>query len=67
MYEHHMDKYYNTALRNYMYLNGKCLNQSDEVLPHPSWLDFGIRATGCEMLIRSKIQHITQDVTMVTA
>ena len=49
-----------------MYINGKCLNQTEEVIPQPSEQDFGIAATGCELHIRSKLQYITRDVTSIT-
>ena len=61
-----MGKYYNMSHGKYMYIHGKCLNKFDEVLPQPSWLNLGIGARGREVLIRSKIQHITLDVETVT-
>jgi len=61
MYKHHMGRYYNMAARKFMYNNGKCLNQADEVSPQPTEQDFGIAATGGELIIRAKLQYITRD------
>ena len=66
MYKHHMGRYYNMSARKFMYINGKCLNQTDEVIPQPPEQDFGIADTGCELLIRSKLQYITRDVANIT-
>ena len=61
MYKHHMGRYYNMAAGKFIFINGKCLNQSDEVSPQPTEQDFGIAATGGELIIRSKLQYITRD------
>jgi hypothetical protein len=66
MYKHHMGRYFNMAARKFLYINGKCLNQSDEVKPQPSEQDFGIAATGCEHIIRSKLNCITRDEARIT-
>ena len=44
-----------------LFINGKCLNQADEVSPQPPEQDFGIAATDCELIIRSKLQYMTRD------
>jgi len=49
-----------------MYINGKCLSQADEVIPQPPKHDFGIADTGCELLIRPKLQYITRDEANIT-
>jgi len=49
------------AAGKFIFINGKCLNQSDEVSPQPTEQDFGIAATGGELIIRSKLQYITRD------
>jgi len=61
MYKHHMGRYYNMAARKFMYINGRCLNQADEVSPQPTVQDFGIAAKGGELIIRAKLQYITRD------
>jgi len=61
-----MGRYYNMSAGKFIYVNGECLNQTDEVIPQPSKQDFGIAATGCELLIRSKLQYITRDVVSIT-
>jgi hypothetical protein len=54
------------AARKFLYINGKCLNQSDEVEPQPSEQYFGIAATGFEHIIRAKLNYITQDEARIT-
>ena len=49
------------AAGKFMFINGKCLNKTDEASPQPPEQDFGIAATGCELIIRSKLQYITRD------
>ena len=44
-----------------MFINGKCLDQTEEVTPQPPAPDIGIAPTGCEVLIRSKLQHTARD------
>jgi len=61
LYKHHMGRYYNMAAGKFMFINGKCLNKTDEASPQPPEQDFGIAATGCELIIRSKLQYITRD------
>ena len=56
-----MGRYYNMAAGKFMFINGKCLNKTDEASPQPPEQDFGIAATGCELIIRSKLQYITRD------
>ena len=63
LYKHRQGKYYMSA-RKFMFINGKCLDQTEEVTPQPPEPDFGIASTGCEMLIRSKLQHTSRDSCM---
>jgi hypothetical protein len=66
MYKHHMGRYFNMAARNFLYINGKCLNQSNEVIPQPSEQYLSIEATGCEHIIRTKQNYITRDKARIT-
>jgi len=61
LYKHHQGTYFNMSARKFMFINGKCLDQTEEVTPQPPELGFGIAPTGCEMLIRSKLQHTARD------
>jgi hypothetical protein len=62
MYTQHMGAYYNMTIGKFLYINGKCLDQADVVIPQPSKQDFGIAATGGENIIRSKLMLITGGV-----
>jgi len=61
LYKHHQGTYFNMSTRKFMFMNGKCLDQTEEVSPQPPKPDFGITPTGCEMLIRSKLHHTARD------
>jgi hypothetical protein len=66
MYKHHMGRYFNMAARKFLYINGKCLNQSDDVNPQPSDQYLGIAATAYEHIIRAKLNYITRDEARIT-
>jgi hypothetical protein len=48
--------------RKYIWINGKALNQLKEVNPEMSVIEFAIECTGCDSLIRSKLEAVRQVV-----
>ena len=53
-----MSEYYNVMLHTSIWINGKALNQLEEVKPDVTVMDFGIDCTGCSSLIRNKLKDV---------
>jgi hypothetical protein len=55
--KHHQGYYYNMSARKFMFINGKCLNQTEEMPLQPPAPDYGFAPTGCESFIRSILRR----------
>jgi hypothetical protein len=53
-----MSEYYNVGLHKFIWINGKALNQLEEVKPEVMVMDFGMECTGCSSLIRNKLKVV---------
>jgi len=60
LYKHHQGTYFNMSTRKFMFINGKCLDQTEEVNPNLPHRTLESRPQ-VEMLIRSKLHHSNRD------
>jgi len=57
-----MFEYYNVMLYNFIWINGKVLNQLEVLKLEVTVMEFGMDCTGCSSLIRSKLELVSQVV-----
>jgi hypothetical protein len=55
-------KYYNVLKHKYLWLNGKLMEQNEEVLPTITSMKFGIDNTGYGSFIYDSLQYFHHDV-----
>jgi hypothetical protein len=61
MYKTHLYKYY-VLKHKYLWLNGKHMDQNEEVLPSITFIEFGIDNTGYGSFIYDRLQYFRHDV-----
>jgi hypothetical protein len=62
MYKTHLYKYFNVLKHKYFWINGKLMDQNEEVLPTNTSMEFGSDNTGYVSFIYDRLQYVRHDV-----